>query len=122
MYLLVGQLERQSRAAALREPGQTTISQEEIELDVQDAGIFTGLGIAFLLALGTFIIAASVFDWALVGIAATAGFLLAVLINIPYLSLIVEEAERDELEKVTHQFSPSEGSEATAGERSTAPR
>jgi hypothetical protein len=122
IYLLVGQFERQSRAAALRDPGQATISQEEVELDVQDVGIYTGLGIAFLLALGTFIIAASVFDWALVGIVATGGFLLAVLINIPYLSLIVEEAERDEREKVTHQSLPSEGSEVTAEERSTAPR
>ena len=113
VYVLLGQFERQSRANSLRESGQETISQQEIELDVQDAGIFTGLGIAFLLAIGTFIIAASLFDWALVGAVATGGFLLAVLINIPYLYLIVEEAERDEREKVTHQSSEVEDSTET---------
>jgi hypothetical protein len=113
IYLLLGQFERQSRASALRKPGQKTISQEEIELDVQDAGLFTGLGIALLLAIGTFIIAASLFDWALVGAVATALLLLAVLIDIPYLSLIVEEAERDEREKVTHQSSEVEDSMET---------
>jgi hypothetical protein len=120
--VMVKYFERQARASALRRPGAREITQEEIETDVQDAGIYTALGIALLLALGTFIIAASLFDWAEVGIAATAGLLLAVLINIPYLSLIVQEAERDEREKVTHQPLSAEGSDETAEGRSTASR
>ncbi|WP_182868155.1 hypothetical protein [Stieleria mannarensis] len=109
--VVLGLLERQSRATAIREPGQQSISKKEIELDVQDAGILTGLGIVFLLAVGTFIIAAALFDWPLVGAVATAGFLLAVLINIPYLYLFVQEAERDEREKVTHQAPEAADSE-----------
>ncbi len=39
-----------------------------------------------------------------------------------YLYLFVQEAERDERAKVSHEPSPIEGSEVTAKERSTASR
>lgn len=82
----------------------------------------TMLGIALLLVLGTFIVAATLLDWAIVGIGATALLMLAILIEMPYLYLFVEEAERDERAKVSHEPSPIEGSEVTAKERSTASR
>ncbi len=103
VYVLAGQWERQARLAALRKPGQNAITQEEVELDVRDAGLYTALGILFVLALGTFIIAAALFQWPLVGGVAAAGLLLAILINLPYLTLFVQEAERDERDKVTAQ-------------------
>jgi uncharacterized membrane protein len=105
IFAVVSHLERQSRVTALRRPEQTGITEEEVEVDAQAAGVSTVLGIVFLLALGTFIIAASMFDWVLVGAAAAAAFLLAVLINIPYLSLFAEEAALDERDKVTSSSS-----------------
>ena len=112
IYVVVSLLEKQSRTEEVRKPGQTTISDDEVNLDVRDAGIYTGLGIALLLALGAFIIAASLFEWPLVGAIATTGFLLAVLINIPYLSLLVQEAKRDEHERITRQNASKTDSDA----------
>jgi hypothetical protein len=111
-------LERQTRQSELRRAGQSTLSEEETQLDVRDAGIYTALGILFLLALGTFIIAAALFDWPLVGGVAAVGFLLAVLINLPYVLLCVQEAERDEQEKLDRQreaAGTSDASEQQAG-------
>lgn len=101
VYVFAGLWERQSRSAVLRKQGQDAITKEEVELDVRDKGIYTALGIFFVLALGTFIIAASLFEWPLVGGVAAAGLLLAILINLPYLTLFVQEAERDERDKIT---------------------
>jgi hypothetical protein len=107
---LVNELERRSRASALRHQGQTSITKEELEEDVQTVGIATALKIGGALALGTFIVAGSLFDLATVGIGATALLLLAILIEIPYLGLFITETERDELEKVRPQTHPSRSS------------
>jgi membrane protein implicated in regulation of membrane protease activity len=109
VYLLAGQWERQSRSTALRQAGEDAITQEEVELDVRDTGIYTALGILFVLALGTFIIAAALFEWPLVGGVAAAGLLLAILINLPYLTLFVQEAEHDERDRVTGRSSTGQG-------------
>jgi fatty acid desaturase len=91
-------MEVRSRASELRERGSGHLSKEELEVDVETAGIILLLKVIGILAAGTFIIAAAFFEWQSVAIAATALFLLAVLINIPYLPLFFAEAQRDELD------------------------
>jgi hypothetical protein len=114
VYVMVGQFERQARASELRGDDPNQITAHEVDVDVKDAGLFTGLGIGFLLALGAFIVAASLFEWPLIGATATAGFLLLVLINIPYLALFVSEAERDELDKVKGELKQQESDSQAA--------
>lgn len=111
LYVIVSLLEQQARASALRRPGQTTISNEEIETDVRSAGFYTGLAIAIVLALGTFVVAISFYEWPLVGFAAAALLFLATLIEIPYLTLFIAEAERDERDKITHDSQTDDDTE-----------
>ena len=94
----VNYMEVRSRASELRERGSDHLSKEELEVDVETAGIILLLKVIGILAAGTFIIAAAFFEWQSVGVAATALFLLAVLINIPFLPLFFAEAQRDELD------------------------
>ncbi|SMP61610.1 hypothetical protein SAMN06265222_107124 [Neorhodopirellula lusitana] len=101
--VLLNLMERGSRASHLRKEGQTTLGQEEIDADIDTIGVFTVLKVLGVLAVGTFIIAASLFDMQMVGLVATAGFLLAVLIQLPFLPLYFSEAERDERAKLAAQ-------------------
>jgi len=96
----INYFESRSRTSVLRRSDQAEISREETEIDTETIGIVTLLKVLGMLALGTFIIAAALFDMRIVGVAAAAAFLLAVLINLPYLPLFVSESERDELEKL----------------------
>jgi hypothetical protein len=100
-------MERRSRASQLRRPGQTTLGQEEIEVDVETIGVVTVLKVLGVLAIGTFIIAAAFFDLAVVGVIAAGGFLLAILIELPYLPLFFTESERDERAKLTGESKPN---------------
>ncbi|TWU39908.1 hypothetical protein Q31b_32240 [Novipirellula aureliae] len=100
---LVNFCEQRSRRSELRRTGQTEIADEEIELDAETAGIAMALKIFTALAIGTFILAAAFFDWAIVGIAAAATFLLAILINLPFIFVGISEAEQDEREKLGRQ-------------------
>lgn len=100
---VVNDLERRSRASALRSEGQDRITEEELEADVEAGGIATAMKVGGALALGTFIVAAAFSDLATLGIAAAALLLLAILIELPYLALFVTESERDELKKVQPQ-------------------
>jgi hypothetical protein len=100
-YSYVSHLERQSRADVLRNPRQKSISQDEVELDVQYAGIFTALALFILIALSTFMIAATMIeDWSMVGLAAAVLFLLAILIMLPYLPLFIIDSSTDERDKL----------------------
>lgn len=101
VLFIVNLMERRSRASVLRHPGQTKIEQEEIEVDVETIGVVTMLKVLGVLALGTFIVAASLVDLAVVGAVAAAGFALAILIELPYLPLFFTESERDERSKLT---------------------
>lgn len=103
LLAIVRYYERQSRASAVRKPDQKHVGEDEVEIDVEGMGVFTLLGVVVLIALGTFVIAAAYFDWEIVGIAAAAILFLALLINIPYIPLLVTEARRDERAKVTDQ-------------------
>ncbi len=101
VLVILNLMERRSRAAALRRPGQTSISQEELEVDVETIGVTTILKVLGVLAVGTFIVSAAFFDLATLGVAAAAAFLLAVLIELPYLPLFFTESVRDERQKLT---------------------
>ncbi|TWT86167.1 hypothetical protein Mal64_39070 [Pseudobythopirellula maris] len=99
VLLVVGYLEREARASALRSPEQEGISAKEVEIDVQDAGIATALELAGVMAMGAFAIAALVFDVATLGAGAAFCLLLGVWYGIPYWGLFVTEAMRDERNK-----------------------
>lgn len=103
VMVLTNYLVLRSRASELRKRGSDRIGKEEIEVDVETAGIILLLKVIGILAIGTFIIAAAFFEWKSVGIVAATLFLLAVLINLPYLPLFFTEAERDELDHLRSQ-------------------
>jgi len=99
--IVVSYLEKQSRAERVRGKNQAKISSEEVEMDVQYAGIYTAMGLITLFATATFIVAAIMIeDWSIVGIAAAVLFLLAVLIILPYIPLFIEDAAQDERDKL----------------------
>lgn len=93
-------LEIRARAANFHDSARRGISREELEIDIETVGIVTLLKVLGALAVGTFIVAASFFEWRLAGTAAAALFFLAILILSPYLPLFITEVERDELEKL----------------------
>lgn len=102
VFFIVSYFERNSRAEVLRKPGQAGISKKEINMDEKAAGLYTALGIGLLIATGTFIIAAALFEWAMVGVAAAALFLIFIYtVNIPFLYLAISESADDEREKAT---------------------
>lgn len=114
LLALVRVLERQSRASELRAPGQTGITQGEVRVDTQDAGIYAALELGIFLALGTFVIAAAYSDWELVGIVAAATLFLVAIIDFPYIFFFISQAARSEREKVMHRPSSSEPSDDAA--------
>jgi hypothetical protein len=103
-FVLVSYLEKQARAKALRSRDQSTISQEEVEMDIQYAGIYTALGLTLLFALATFIVAATIVeDWSMIGLVAAVLFLLSVLIVFPYIPLFIIGASEDERDKLQRE-------------------
>jgi hypothetical protein len=103
-FVFVSYLEKQSRASVLRSSNQSTISQEEVQMDIQYAGIYTALGLTLLFALATFIVAATmVEDWSMIGIVAAFLFLLAVFIVFPYIPLFIVGASEDERDKLEQE-------------------
>lgn len=109
-FVFVSYLEIRSRAKSIRTTNQSTISQEEVEMDVQYAGIYTAMGLALFFALATFIVAATmVEDWSLVGMVAAGLFLLSVLIVFPYIPLFILDASEDERDKLQQEAIDREG-------------
>jgi hypothetical protein len=103
-FVFVSYLERQSRAKVLRSTNRSTISQEEVEMDVQYAGIYTAMGLTLMFALATFVVAATmVEDWSMIGIVAAVLFLLSVLIILPYIPLFIVDAANDERDKLQRE-------------------
>ncbi|QDT78217.1 hypothetical protein Mal35_16480 [Gimesia maris] len=103
-FVFVSYLERQSQAKVLRRKNQSKISQNEVEMDVQYAGISTAIALTVFLGLGTFILAATlVDDWSMVGMVAAIFFLLSIFLLFPYIPLFIEEAEHDESDKLQHE-------------------
>ncbi|TWU46662.1 hypothetical protein [Rubripirellula reticaptiva] len=100
---LTNYLEFRSRGSNLRSAEGADVSREEMQVDIETVGVVTLLKVLGVLAIGTFIIAASFFDWRTVGIAAAALFFIVILIQLPYLPLYFSEAERDEREKLENR-------------------
>ncbi len=78
-------------------------------MDIETVGIVTLFKVVGVLAIGTFVIAASLFDWPVVGAMAAALFCIAVLIQTPFLPLYFSESERDELAKLKRERNHSRG-------------
>lgn len=106
LLVVLNLVERRTRASQLQRPGENAISQEEVEVDVEIIGILTVMKVLGVLAIGTFIIAAAFFDLAVVGVIAAGGFMLAILIELPYLPLFFTESERDERAELTGESKP----------------
>ena len=97
-------LERQSREKMLRTVNQTTISKEEIEMDVQYAGISTAMALTLVFALVTFIVAAvTVEDLSMLGMVAAVLFVMSVMFLLPYIAFFVSEASHDERDKLQRE-------------------
>ncbi|MBY0588846.1 hypothetical protein K2X85_16860 [bacterium] len=101
VLVLVNSYERSARASHLRRSGQTHLGAREIKLDEEVAGVATALKIAGAIALAAIIIAASLFEWKFVGIAAAGVFFYVSFMMLPYWPLFVSESRREEHEKVT---------------------
>ncbi|MBB03055.1 MAG: hypothetical protein CMJ47_10440 [Planctomyces sp.] len=101
VLVFVGFLERRSRAERLRTAGQSQISQHEVDVDVETIGVITVLKVVGALAVGSFIAAATIFDLATLGIAASVAFLIFLLTQLYILPIFFLESERDEREKLT---------------------
>ncbi|MFG0265037.1 MAG: hypothetical protein ACF8AM_07765 [Rhodopirellula sp. JB055] len=93
-------LESRSQASVLRERDPNRLTKDEIDADVETAGVILILKVLGVLAAAAFIIAAAFYEWQYVGMIASGLFFLAVLINIPFLPLFFVEAEHDELDRL----------------------
>jgi len=102
--IFVGYLEQRSRGLRLRTYNQRSISKEEVEMDVQYAGIYTALGLILLFSLGSFMVAATMVQaWSTVGVTAVVLFLISSLILIPYIALFVRGAAQDQRDKLARE-------------------
>jgi uncharacterized membrane protein YccC len=102
--LFVGYLEQRSRGLRLRTYNQLSISKEEVEMDVQYAGIYTALGLILLFSVGSFMVAATMVQaWSTVGVTAVVLFLMSSLILIPYIALFVRGAAQDQRDKLARE-------------------
>jgi len=103
-FVIVSYLERQSQTKVLRSRNQSNISQKEVEMDVQYAGIYTAIALTLFLALGALIMAATlVEDWSMVGMVAAVFFLMSVFLLFPFIPLFIKEAKYEERNKLQHE-------------------
>lgn len=103
-YIYVSYTERRARAETLRGANQHAISKDEIELDIRVAGFSTAFVLLFVLALSTFVVAATMIeDWANVGVGAAILVLLSILIIFPYIPLFILESENGERAKLRRE-------------------
>ncbi|WP_417388551.1 hypothetical protein [Gimesia sp.] len=110
-FVFVSYLERQSQAKVLRSGNQSNITQKEVETDVRYAGILTAIALTLFLALGAFIMAATlVEDWSMVGMVATVFFLISIFLLFPFIPLFIKEAKHEERKKLQHSTDLHEGS------------
>ena len=102
LFLLLGAswLERNSRAKMLRRGGQAEITKEEVEIDEDAVALSLVLKLAGVFALAAIIVAASFFNWEIVGLAAATLFAMAILIGLPYWPLIISDARAEEEDKL----------------------
>lgn len=92
------------RSKGLREYNQLSISEEEVEMDVQYASIYTALAIILLFLASSVMVAATVVQaWSTVGATAVVLFLMSSLILIPYVSLFLRGAAEDQRNKLAKE-------------------
>ncbi len=104
--IYVSYLERRSRASQLRTDDQLSISQEEIEMNVQYAGIYTGMILLLLFSLSALIVASTmVEDWSMIGLVSAVLFLLMALIVFPYIPLFIADSGTNERSKLKREAS-----------------
>ena len=103
LLVIVTLMEQQSRSIVIRQSGQTEITSEEVDMDGVYAWIYTALAVVGLLALGSFIVAATLTDLASVGIGSAVLFLFSVFVLCPYIPLFVQEFAADERMRVSPQ-------------------
>lgn len=90
-------LERQASAEVLRSTDPLVMSQEEVAMNVQYAGIYTMMAMLLLFTVATLIMAATmVKDWSLVGLVAVVMFVLSAVMVFPYIPLFLAGAEQDQ--------------------------
>lgn len=111
LLVIVTLMEQQSRSIVIRQSGQTEITSEEVDMDGVYAWIYTALAVVGLLALGSFIVAATLTDLASVGIGSAVLFLFSVFVLCPYIPLFVQEFAADERMRVSPQPVRIEGSD-----------
>lgn len=113
-FVLASYLQAQATIPRLRERGQESISSEEVEMNIQYAGVYIAMALTLLFATSTLIVAASmVDDWSMVGLSASILFLLATLFMLPYIPLFLQGARQDERDKLDREAkldgTPEEG-------------
>ena len=101
LYIGACFLERRATAKMLRHKRETSISAEEVEMDVQYAGIYTSLALAVLLAISAIVMAATMVEnWSMVGASAAFILLLSIFYVVPYIPFFIADAEQDERDKL----------------------
>ena len=98
--MFMGSAERQTRASELRSVGQSEISEEEIEIDVATNRNALILEISGMLAMGVFLVVASLYELHMVMLM---GFVFVVyggFLGLPYWHLFLSQADAEEREKV----------------------
>lgn len=109
-------LEHKSRGRVLRSEGQSQISREEVEMNVQYAGIYMAMALILLFIGGCFIVAATFArEWSTVGGLSVVLFLMSGLILVPYLSLFIRGAAQDERKKLEREALPENEVEGGSG-------
>jgi cytochrome c biogenesis protein CcdA len=100
-FIILSYYESRVAAKMLRSRNQTTISSEEIEVDVQFAGIYTPIVLVSLLAISALVMAATMVEnWAMVGASAALILMLSIFYVLPYVPFFIADAEQDERDKV----------------------
>lgn len=100
-FIIVSYYESRVTAKMLRSRNQTIISSEEIEVDVQYAGIYTPIVLVSLLAISSLVMAATMVEnWAMVGVSAALILMLSIFYVLPYVPFFIADAEQDERDKV----------------------
>ncbi|MCA8960767.1 MAG: hypothetical protein KDC38_09650 [Planctomycetes bacterium] len=101
VLLVANSYEEPTRLSTLRGKDPSTITDEETRADEETTGLTTGLKIAGVLAVAALVLAASLFEWRVVGLMAVGIFLYMVFVGLPLWLAAVFVSEEDEHEKLT---------------------
>jgi len=100
-FIVVSYLESRATVKMLRSKNQKSISSEEVEMDVQYAGIYTSIVLVLLMAISALVMAATMVEnWSMVGASAALILMLSIFYVLPYVPFFIADAEQDERDKV----------------------